>query len=386
MREVRLLLHKDRDEASLTAEGLGRAEACPVAPLLREIDRARSAAAADDDDDDDDDAEAADDDGRGAHLLPPLRVSLCLRSPRSVIAACVPEWLRASGIAELVNGTVDVRADGALRPGRAGPRGEEELEAEAEEEEEEEEEDEEDEDEEDEEEEDDRGAAAASARAAAARRSSPSPASWGGFPPGCRLRVETKFAGPSTSALEASMDLLRELAVIRRVASLSVLSMAAPSYSAATAGPEAAAAEALRRGLRSFRALAETLQELRLAETVPAPVVRMALRAGRGDGEPGLRWPALRRMVLLGSCPDDPRDGGGPWRCFRRAAAAATGGGGGGGGRGGGGGQRVAGEEEEPLDLFPSLETIVVKREHSRAWLRRFGDAIDPARVTVERL
>ena len=46
----------------------------------------------------------------------------------------------------------------------------------------------------------------------------------------------------------------------------------------------------------------------------------------------------------------------------------------------------MAGEEEEPLDLFPSLETIVVKREHSRAWLRRFGDAIDPARVTVERL
>lgn len=291
--EVRLLLHKDRDDGVLTAEGLGRAEDCPVEPLLREIERARSAA----------------DEDAARRRFQPLRVSLCVRAPRSYILTCVPRWLRDSGIAELVTGTVDVRADGVLRPGGGS-----------------------------------------------SSISSPSPASsssssWGGFPPECRFRVETKL----TVALEASSELLRELAGTRRVASLSVLSLAAglPASWGATYWD-----------LETFRALAGTLEELRLGESVPASFVcRMLLQESLFDVEPGLCWPALRRMALLGS-PDfddfdaDPRN----WAGFRSASAV------------------------ELLDLFPSLETLAVKSEHAQGWLRRFGDAIDPARVAVERL
>lgn len=297
VREVRLLLHKDRSDAVLTAEGLGRAEACPVAPLLREIERARSAA---------DDAAAAVGGARRFQPVSPTpsRVSLCVRAPRSYILTCVPRWLRDSGIAELVTGTVDVRADGVLLPG---------------------------------------GSPSPAA-------SSSSSSSWGGFPPECRFRVETKL----TVALEASSELLRELAGTRRVASLSVLALAAGLP---------ASWGALYWDLETFRALAETLEELRLGESVPASFVcRMLLQESLFDVEPGLCWPALRRIVLLGS-PDfdfdaDPRN----WAGFRSASAV------------------------ELLGLFPSVETLAVKSEHAQGWLRRFGDAIDPARVTVERL
>ena len=375
VREVRLLLHKDRDESSLTADGLGRAEACPVAPLLREIARARSAAVAA--------AEAAAEaDGGASRPLPPLRVSLSVRSPRSVIAACVPEWLRESGIAALVNGTVDLRADGALRGGfgtwdkeilAPRPRSSSSQALEAEDG-------------------DERDPVAWNLRRN--REAEPVARSWGGlsFPPECRFRVETKLAGPATSAVEASADLLQELGGLSRsrpgsesgsgggrVTSLSVLSMALPFPSAALAP---AGSAALARGFRSFEALAETLEELKLAETVPSPVVLMAMRGCREDREPTLRWPALRKMTLLGS-PANPRDYGGPWPFRDDGGPWSFRGGRGGGGRGSGGSEEQA--EEEPLDLLPSLETFVVRREHARGWLRRFGDVIDPARVTVER-
>lgn len=90
VREVRIILHKERDESALSTEGLGRAEACPVAPLLSAISRARSAA------------------GAG----PPPRVSLCLRAPRAAIVLdVVLEWLSRAGILRVDD--FDLRADDA---------------------------------------------------------------------------------------------------------------------------------------------------------------------------------------------------------------------------------------------------------------------------------
>ena len=319
VREVRILLHKDRDESDLTTKGLGEATACPVAPLLREIDRARGSAA----------ESAAYTNAAAARPPPPLRVSLCLRAPRGFIDLFdVSTWLDESGIAAQINGIVDVRADGVVCEALKGTR----L----------------------------ASLRPSSSSSCSSSSSSSSSSAWGGIgsPPGCRFRVEMKF-----TVIEPYCEgaLLLTSLIGAPVASLSVLSFPRASSGESAAGREFG---------RCVRMFAKTLEELRLAESVPAWAVCSALT---GDGEGArCRWPALRKLVLLGSPVDgsDHGDGDGDPGPFRppRAAAAADGG------------------ERGPLVPFPSLETLAVKRKHAGAWLRRFGDAIDPAGVALERL
>ena len=311
VREVRILLHKHRDTHILTTDRIGEAGTCPVAPLLREIDRARSAAAA-----------AAANTAAAAPLLLPLRVSLCVRAPRGVIELpAVTTWLVDSGIAARVNTTVDLRAEGADFDKTAAVLG----------------------------------------------RGLPPPSllAWRGFPPECRFRVEMKFAG-ITLHTESSL-LLTSLAEAR-VASLSVLSFPRPpqrGLGTDVAGERPAA----ERRLGLVRMFSETLEELLLADTVPARAVDVALTGGGGEDEPRCRWPALRKLVLRGS-PDDSEGGDGDLSPFFFSPRADGG----------------EADEEEPPVLFPSLETLAVKGEHAGAWLRHLGDAIDPVRVALERL
>ena len=211
---------------------------------------------------------------------------------------------------------------------------------------------------------------------------------------GCRMRVETKLSlraadvpGGAGSGIAGFTNLLDLLRSSRVVASFSVLAFTGTSDAAAGSS---AAERALERGLTvvgmsCVQCFSETLEELRLAETVPVVGVRAALLGGEARRRRRLAWPRLRKIVLCGSPlpggeEEEEEEEGADGRPFFASRVNDF--------RGEEAEGEGEGEEEEEEEgeevLFPSLETLAVKEQHAEGWRRRLRGVFDFSKVAVE--